>query len=272
MTTTTDDRWDLDDDGPTEDASIRINRDHIEFLRERKIFFHASSSYDDGWLEPGMSYSVAKPCRLYPWSCQREGPTFSQLGCFSYSRTALPHGVSIGRYTAIGQNVEILGPPHPMERVAMCGFDYSTPAPYGRFQDHMGTRFPLNARDPADYYVNVRIGHDVWIGNDVKIQRNTTIGDGAVVANGTIVTKDVPPYTLVAGNPGRHKRLRFDPDLCDQLLEISWWNYAFTDFVDLPTDRPEEFVTGVRHLLDRGLLRKFSPQPIDLHAEFVRLA
>lgn len=69
----------------------------------------------------------------------------------------------------------------------------------------------------------IEIGNDVWIGTDVKIMSGVTIGDGAVVAAGAVVTKDVPPYSIVAGVPAREIRKRFNEEEISFLLECKWW-------------------------------------------------
>lgn len=72
---------------------------------------------------------------------------------------------------------------------------------------------------------DVVIGNDVWIGNGSTILSGVTIGDGAVVAAGAVVVKSIPPYAIVAGNPARIIRYRFDPKTIRILLDISWWNW-----------------------------------------------
>jgi acetyltransferase-like isoleucine patch superfamily enzyme len=72
---------------------------------------------------------------------------------------------------------------------------------------------------------NVVIGNDVWLGNECVILSGVTIGDGAVVATHAIVTKDVPPYTIVAGNPARVIRKRFKDEHVEALLKIRWWDW-----------------------------------------------
>lgn len=70
------------------------------------------------------------------------------------------------------------------------------------------------------------IGNDVWIGDNVTILGGNIIGDGAVVATGAIVTKDVPPYAIVAGNPARIIKYRFEKDIVDDLQKIQWWLWS----------------------------------------------
>jgi len=70
------------------------------------------------------------------------------------------------------------------------------------------------------------IGNDVWIGYRAIILSGVTIGDGAVVGAGSVVTKDVPPYTVVAGNPAREIKKRFDDKTIGKLLEMKWWEWG----------------------------------------------
>ncbi|RWT08861.1 hypothetical protein DN600_02135 [Aeromonas caviae] len=66
----------------------------------------------------------------------------------------------------------------------------------------------------------INIGNDVWIATDVKIMQGVTIGDGAVIAQESLVTKSVPPYAIVGGNPAKIIRYRFSPSEIEQLLEL----------------------------------------------------
>lgn len=70
----------------------------------------------------------------------------------------------------------------------------------------------------------VEIGNDVWIGSHVLIMDGVKIGDGAIVAAGAVVTKNVEPYSIVAGVPARHVKYRFVKEHIEFLLRIKWWN------------------------------------------------
>lgn len=68
------------------------------------------------------------------------------------------------------------------------------------------------------------VGNDVWIGNSVTILSGVTIGDGAVIAAGAVVTKNVPPYAVVAGIPAKIIKYRFSNTTISKLMQLQWWN------------------------------------------------
>lgn len=73
---------------------------------------------------------------------------------------------------------------------------------------------------------DIVIGNDVWIGYEAVIMAGVHIGDGAIIAARAVVTKDVPPYTIVGGTPAKEIRRRFDEEIIQQLLLLKWWNWS----------------------------------------------
>ena len=73
---------------------------------------------------------------------------------------------------------------------------------------------------------DIVIGNDVWIGYEAVIMAGVHIGDGAIIAARAVVTKDVPPYTIVGGTPAKETRKRFDAEVIQQLLLLKWWNWS----------------------------------------------
>jgi len=100
---------------------------------------------------------------------------------------------------------------------------FVTTFPFSAFRDH----FP--SADPdcqvACSKGDVVIGNDVWLGQNAFILSGVTVGDGAVVAANAVVTKDVPPYSIVAGNPATVKKFRFDAETIERLLSVRWWDW-----------------------------------------------
>ena len=86
----------------------------------------------------------------------------------------------------------------------------------------------------------IAVGNDVWIGYEAVILSGVTIGDGAIVAARSVVTKDVPPYTVVGGVPARPIRRRFGQETIDALLELKWWDW------------PPEKLSGSLRAIQRG--------------------
>lgn len=75
-------------------------------------------------------------------------------------------------------------------------------------------------------YKKIKVGNDVWVGEGAMIMGGVTIGDGAIVASRAVVTKDVPPYAIVAGIPARVVKYRFSEEVIEKLLEVQWWNLS----------------------------------------------
>ncbi len=129
----------------------------------------------------------------------------------------------IGHFCSIADDLEVyLGGNHYTQLVSTY--------PFGLLKNDIFT----NARDiPSNLNLNgpysngdVIIGSDVWIGNKVVIMSGVKIGDGAVIAANSIVTKDVPPYAIVGGNPVKVIRYRFSPEQIEKLLKIRWWEWS----------------------------------------------
>lgn len=84
-----------------------------------------------------------------------------------------------------------------------------------------------NAFNVSDLPVkgNIIVGNDVWFGYDSLVMNGVTIGHGAIIAAGAVVVKDVPSYSIVAGNPARVVKMRFDDQTIERLLQIAWWDW-----------------------------------------------
>ncbi len=73
---------------------------------------------------------------------------------------------------------------------------------------------------------DTKIGHDVWIGYDATIMPGVTVGHGAIIASKSVVTKDVPAYGVVGGNPAELIKLRFEANIIELLIDIAWWDWT----------------------------------------------
>lgn len=86
------------------------------------------------------------------------------------------------------------------------------------------------------------IGNDVWLGANSLVLKGVKIGDGAVIGAGAVVTKDVPPYAIVGGNPAKVIKMRFDDETIGKLMQLQWWNLDLSIIENLPMDDIEECI------------------------------
>ncbi|HFP0218789.1 TPA: CatB-related O-acetyltransferase, partial [Escherichia coli] len=173
------------------------------------------------------------------------------IGSYSYTHSFLPSDVIIGRYTSIASGLKILEFSHPIEWLST-SVAFFTPKPLvsksalAEFIDtdiaRENSLFYRSDFDPTQGRKYPVIGHDVWIGENVTLAMGITIGNGAIIASNTTVTKDVPPYAVVAGCPGTIKKYRFDKDLIDKITESEWWDYDVISFAGLDYKDPISFI------------------------------
>jgi phosphonate metabolism protein (transferase hexapeptide repeat family) len=164
---------------------------------------------------------------------------------------------TIGKFCSIAAMTRINPGNHPMHRATQAHFTYRASA-----------YFPGEA-DEAELFAwrksfPVHIGHDVWIGHGAIVLPGRNIGLGAVVAAGAIVTKDVPAYTIVGGNPARPIKRRFSEAIADRLARLAWWDW---DHEALRQALPDFRKLGIEDFLD-----KYAPPSADRSAHLRRSA
>ncbi|WP_397448846.1 CatB-related O-acetyltransferase [Pseudomonas sp. NA-150] len=154
------------------------------------------------------------------------------------SGSELHHVSSIGRYCSVARNVTIgqNRKSHPLSWLT------SHTGLVGQRRKVSGVSSPHAV--PAQAV----IGHDVWIGMDVLILEGVTIGTGAVIGARSLVSKDVPPYAIVAGSPAQVIRYRFDQPTIDALLASQWWNLSISELAQLPIETPEDVLQHLQGL------------------------
>jgi len=137
----------------------------------------------------------------------------SIIGDYSYcgSNTTINFS-AIGKFCSLARNVDVGGFDHDYHKV--------TTMPMFRFKQLVGVDNPKVERQEL-----CKVGNDVWIAAGAQILHKVSVGDGAVIGGGAVVTKDVPPYAIVAGVPARIIKFRFDERIIESLLDIKWWDW-----------------------------------------------
>lgn len=132
-----------------------------------------------------------------------------------------PERLVIGKYCAIATGVRFImnGANHRMSGPSTFPF----PIMGGSWSQHMDLVADLPNRG------DTVVGNDVWIGGDVTIMPGIRIGHGAIISTGSVVTKDVPDYAIVGGNPAALIRLRFTEPQIHQLLDAAWWDWPIDE-------------------------------------------
>jgi phosphonate metabolism protein (transferase hexapeptide repeat family) len=168
---------------------------------------------------------------------------YSHLGDYSdCDRYADIANATVGKFANIAAFTRIGATDHPLDTAACHHFLY-------RSDDYWD-----DAEPDAAFFRHRRsrrtvIGHDTWIGHGAMIKPEVTLGHGAVVASGAVVTKDVAPYTIVAGTPARVLRLRQPEAIADRLIALAWW--------DWPHDRLRQTLDDFRTLTAEAFLDKY---------------
>lgn len=175
-------------------------------------------------------------------SLQKQYPKRGNIGEYTYGNPSILYSndeVTIGRFCSIAQNVTILsGGEHDTTKLSTYPF-----------------HILMNKHLDIDWKTSkgpITIGNDVWIGHGTTILSGVTIGDGAIIGANTLVSKDVEPYEIVAGNPQKHIRYQFNVYDRWRLLKIQWWNQPDEILIKIiplllqdDIDKLEEIVNGM---------------------------
>ena len=176
-------------------------------LTENEPFIHPDCEITE--CEFGRFVEIGKGSRV----------AFSSLDDYSYCDCfADIANAKIGKFSNIAAFSRVGATDHHLETASLHHFLY-------RSDDY----WEDTSRDPAFFAHRksriATIGHDTWIGAGAMVKPEMTLGHGAVVAAGAVVTKDVAPYTIVAGTPAKPLRLRQPRDIADRMIALAWWDW-----------------------------------------------
>ena len=201
---------------------ISINNETFEPVKKGGFIIWSKAKIKDSLIGDGCSIgdfstilnsSLEENNKISPNNFIRD----SKLGKFSYSqRNTQIYKAVIGKYCSISWRVTIGAPQHNYHRITTHPFPLDTI--YNIYSE-----YEIIQNDCLDK--EVIIGNDVWIGCNATILRGVKIGDGAIIGANSLVSKDVPPYAIVAGTPAKIIKYRFKEDIITRLLELKWWEW-----------------------------------------------
>lgn len=182
-----------------------------------------------------------------------------EIGDFTYGKPDVIGGLvaklHIGKFSSISENCSIILADHNVSHVST--FPFLNIQPSGVISPQP---YPdLHAISKGD----VHIGNDVWIGRNTTILSGINIGDGAVIGAGCVVTKDVPPYAIVVGNPGRVVKFRFDPKTIEEMMRIKWWDWESS----LVFERSDELRQDHKIFLEKYFIQSSENRDITCKSE-----
>jgi acetyltransferase-like isoleucine patch superfamily enzyme len=219
---------------------------------------------ENGTTEPVTAHDIVRlnaGARII--QSQLLGPTYlnrhSQIGpdvtvgkYFGMNEHGFVARATIGAFCAFGARNAINPFNHPTDWLSICEFQYH-PRSFDWVPEY--NNFARLERTP-EMFQHVMIGNDVWTGHNVNIMPGVNVGDGAVIGAGSVVTKDVPPYAIVAGVPAQVRRMRFSDPVIERLLKLKWWELELSDLSGLPVRDVERCLDRIEEIRARKNLPK----------------
>lgn len=149
---------------------------------------------------------------------------------FGMNESCFVARATVGAYCSFGARTSINPFNHPMDWLSINEFQYH-PNSFDWVPEY--TQIKRLERTP-EMFQHVTIGNDVWSGHNVNVMPGVNVGDGAVLAASAVVTRDVPPYAVVAGVPAGIRRYRFAEKTIERLLRLKWWDLELSELSGLP--------------------------------------
>lgn len=218
------------------------------------------------------------PCGLYGGPYSSASPHIESglcsIGAYSYSHSPVPESLSIGRFCSLAKGLRFLDFSHPIDFISssvaffkpvhtnkltaihhliddeLVNKNYQRP----QFDERRGQCYP-------------KIENDVWIGENVTLAMGITIGNGSIIAANSVVTKSTPPYSILAGNPAKIVKYRFDEKTIKSLLKSEWWEYDYFDLINYNFEEPELFLKEINHALKEKCIVKKKYKSLTLPLE-----
>jgi acetyltransferase-like isoleucine patch superfamily enzyme len=179
------------------------------------------------------------------------GPDATVGRYFGVNENSFIIRATIGNFCSMGARVSINPFNHPTDWLSVHEFQYHAGA-FDWVDEY--NRFERCERTP-DMMTPITIGHDVWMGHNATVLAGVSVGNGAIVGAGAVVTKDVPPFAIVAGVPATVKRFRFSDQVIERITRLQWWDLDLADLNGLPFRDVERCLDALEEIKARTATR-----------------
>lgn len=150
-----------------------------------------------------------------------------------------------GAYSLVGSRVSVGGFEHPKDWLSIGAFQWGQSTEHWEVSSKTQDR--LSKLNKPKYEQTI-IGPDCWLGNNSVVLSSVVIGAGAIIGAGCIVTRNIPPYSIVVGNPSRVIGSRFNDSIISELLELKWWELDIEDVSKLPFNDINQVISVLKEI------------------------
>lgn len=245
---------------------ITLNNKQLELLKSSNISFSIYDNFPE-WINEGIFSYPSEHIYAEEYSTYCIRTEFYTTGAFSYSWSSLPEYVSVGRYCSIAAGVSIMPASHQTDMFTTSSMVYDSLLKHRAafYQDHhYENNDVLNVTHETNHK-SIEVGNDVYIGTSAILRRGIKIGDGAIIGAFAVVTKDVEPYSVVVGNPGRIVKKRYSDQQIKRLARLKWWNWNFKKLMTFSHEKNiDKFLDLLENSIEKKTIEPFEPKKYNL--------
>ena len=205
-------------------------------------------------IDPHKAIKAYVGTHIEPFARYQVGSSINSMDAFSYTNSSLFHGITIGRYSSLAENVRAFCGTHSPDWISTSSNFFKA--------EYLESTEDLTYEERNKN--SIRIGNDVWIGSHVALKNDITIGDGAIIGTGAVVTEDVPPFAVMDGVPARIIRFRFSKDIIKKIMALQWWKYALRDLKGMRADHPKGFLLALEQRINAGEIAPYAPKKFSI--------
>lgn len=193
----------------------------------------------------------------------------AKIGAFTYfGSNGDFYNAEIGRYCSVANSVAVGCTQHPVDNLTSSPITYTEFVHFERhFRDSVSGWERKLDRVEFEMRPRTTIGNDVWIGLGAYLKDGISVGNGAIIGAHAVVTRDVPPFAVVAGSPARVIKYRFDEKTIERLQMLAWWDYNLFE-ASLDVRHVDEALGKLEDQVASGQLQPYPKNYVNIVSEY----